>query len=220
MANYLHSQGVDNLTVIYDDKNAAFAEPFSSALIDRFRELGYNPQDPITFSSGESDLQDLAANLDGNQTYMIIASALDTGLIIQYADLAGIASTFFTSSWAGTPKLIEAGGEAVEGLKLITAFNSDNDLPAYKTFVGNYQQRYGSEPGLLAPKAYDTVYILAAALQDSSGNPQGLRDALLNIGNFNGVEGLIILNKFGDALTDLYIAQVNDGQIVIVEIIQ
>jgi branched-chain amino acid transport system substrate-binding protein len=220
MANYLHNQGVNNLTVIYDDKNAAFAEPFSTALTDRLNELGVITKDPITFSSGESDLQDLVVNLNDNRTYMIIASAIDTGLIMQHADLADIDCTFFTSSWAGTPKLIEAGGEAVEGLKLITAFNTDNSSPAYLSFIESYQQRYGSEPGLLAPKAYDTVYILAAALERSSGDFQGLRDALINIGNFTGVEGMIILNEFGDALTDLYIAQVTDGQIVIIETIK
>jgi branched-chain amino acid transport system substrate-binding protein len=220
MADYLNSQGVDNLTVIYDDMNAAFAVPFSSALLDGFEEFGHNTQESITFSSGESDLQDLVKDLDDNQTYMIVASGIDTGLIMQYSELAGNNSNFYTSSWASTPKLIEAGGQAVEGLELITAFDPDNSWPAYQPFVGRYHERYGSEPGLLAPKAYDTVYILAAALEGSDGNPQGLREALLQTTDFDGVEGLISLNEFGDAQIDLYIAQVTDGQITVIETIK
>ena len=220
MANYLHSQGVENVSVIYDEKNAAFALPFITALTDQTEELGSIVQDPITFSSGENNLQELADNLENDQTYIIVASAVDTAIIMQHTSLAKIESAFYTSSWAGTAKLIEAGGEAVEGLQLITAYDPDNSWPAFQTFIEQYRERYQTEPGLLAPKLYDTVNILAAALEETGGMSQGLRDALLNIHQFSGVEGIISLNEFGDAQVNLYIAEVIEGNFVVLETIK
>jgi branched-chain amino acid transport system substrate-binding protein len=151
---------------------------------------------------------------------MIVASAVDTAMIMQYTSLAGIESDFYTSSWAGTAKLIEAGGEAVQGLELITAFDPENPWPAFQDFKENYQERYGAVPGLLAPKSYDTVYILAAALEDNKGNSEGLLDAVLEISDYNGVEGMISINEFGDAMVNLYISQVIADEFIVIETIQ
>ena len=122
---------------------------------------------------------------------MIVASAVDTAMIIQHASLAEMTSEFYTSSWAGTSKLIEAGGESVEGLQLITAYDPNNPWPAFQTFKDNYQDRYQIEPGLLAPKLYDTVHILVNALEETGGQSVGLRQALLQIDDYSGVEGSI-----------------------------
>jgi branched-chain amino acid transport system substrate-binding protein len=220
MADYLDSQGVEDITVIYDEKNGAFALPFITALTERIIELGSTVQDSIPFRSGESDLGQLAANLKNDHTYMIVASAVDTAMIMQYTSLAGIESDYYTSSWAGTAKLIEAGGEAVEGLELITAYDPENPWPAFQIFKENYRERYHTDPGLLAPKSYDTVFMLANALENTGGKSQGLREAVLQINEFSGVEGLISLNKYGDAQVNLYIAEVIDGNFIVQETIQ
>jgi branched-chain amino acid transport system substrate-binding protein len=220
-ADYLHKQkGIQEISFIYDARNAAFSVPFLESMSDHFSELGVIVDNTYPFTSGESDLQELVVELDPRVDHVIIASAVDTALIMQYASSGDFEEEFFTSSWAGTANLIEAGGNAVEGLEFITAFNTQTTWPDYQSFVDRYQARYGVRPGLLAPKTYDIVYILASGLSETGGSSQGLKEQLIQTRDYKGVDGLITIDEFGDALGNLYIAQVNLGQIEIIDTLE
>ena len=210
------SRDVRQVATIYDVRNAAFAEPFYEALAAKFDSLGGETGSAYTFVSGEDDLKGLMAQISAHEAYVIIASAVDTALILQYAHQAELPGTFFGASWAQTPELLEKGGSAVEGLELITPYHPNNPNPAFQPFVARFEARYNRPPNMVAPLAYDTVRILANALAQTNGEAAGLREALLATQDFEGVQSLISFNPYGDVESDLYIAQVKDGQFEII----
>jgi branched-chain amino acid transport system substrate-binding protein len=217
-AEYIfNSRGVRQLGVIYDARNSAFAEPFWDALSGRFASLGGEIGQTYTVVSGDDDLEDLVSQISEHEAYVIIASAVDTALILQYAQQTELPGIFFGSSWAQTPELLENGGSAVEGLELITPYHPNNPNPAFQPFVERFESRYKHQPNILAPLSYDTVRILAQALEATGGEADGLREVILATQDFEGVQGLISFNPYGDVEMDLYVAQVKDGQFEIIE---
>jgi branched-chain amino acid transport system substrate-binding protein len=103
---------------------------------------------------------------------------------------------------------------------MITAYHPNNPNPAFAPFMERFEDRYNRQPNMLAPLAYDTVRILALALESTGGKADGLREALLAVEDFEGVQGLISFNPYGDVETDLYIAQVKDGEFEIIETVK
>jgi branched-chain amino acid transport system substrate-binding protein len=95
---------------------------------------------------------------------------------------------------------------------MISAYHPQNPNPAFEPFVERFEARYNRQPNLLVPLAYDTVRILAQALEQTGGEADGLREALLAVQDFEGVQGLISFNQYGDVVMDMYIVQIKDGQ--------
>ena len=58
-----------------------------------------------------------------------------------------------------------------EGVMLLTPFAADAEDDLTKSFVAEYQKRYGETPNQFAADGYDAVYILYNALIDSGCTP-------------------------------------------------
>ena len=76
-----------------------------------------------------------------------------------------------------------------EGVILLTPFAADAEDEATKSFVTTYQEKYGEVPNQFAADAYDAVYIIKAAIENSNVTPDmsvseigdSLKAAMLNI---------------------------------------
>lgn len=58
-----------------------------------------------------------------------------------------------------------------EGVMLLTPFAADAQDDATKAFVGAYEAAYGDTPNQFAADAYDAVYIIKAAIEQSGATP-------------------------------------------------
>ena len=56
--------------------------------------------------------------------------------------------------------------------------------------------------------------MLIAALVKDGGEPAGLRQALLDTLNFQGLNGKISMDPYGDAIRSLYLSILKDGHFV------
>ena len=100
------------------------------------------------------------SNPDG---IVLIAYYSDAALIARQIRQQGLRQTVVGVSSVYSPKLIELGGEAVEGMYTQSAFSPDDPRPEVRAFVGRFQAKYGREPDYFNVAAYDTM-ILAHAL--------------------------------------------------------
>ena len=91
----------------------------------------------FSFTSGETDLQDLITQIAATEPEAIffIASPVDTALMVQYSRQQGIEALLFSSSWAQTEELLAKGGQAIEGLELISTYNPQTTYPSFQPFV-------------------------------------------------------------------------------------
>jgi branched-chain amino acid transport system substrate-binding protein len=208
------ARGARRLTCIYDLHNQAYAKPLWQSIQAEFEALGGSIDQVFTFASGETDLQALMAQVTAvdPETVVFISSAVDTALMIQYARQQGLEARLFSSAWAQTNELLEKGGRAVDGLEMIAGYNPQDSSPSFVRFVEQFEAYYGRSPGLMASYAHEAVLVLAHALEQTGGKAAGLPEALTAVQTWQGVQGRISMDEYGDVKRDVYIAVVKDGQ--------
>ena len=218
LARHVYQQrGLSRMAVIYDADNAAYTKTLWAAFAKAYRALGGQVTGEESFSSAEEpDFAPLVAKLYASdpEGLLVIASALDTALIAQQTRLDGWQTPLFASSWAQTEALPQNGGRAVEGIEIALNYDSNSQSPAFLDFQARYQARFGRAPTFAAAQAYEAVLVLAAALEKTGGQAEGLPQALLETQDFNGLIGTISLDEYGDVVRTQFLITVQNGRFV------
>jgi branched-chain amino acid transport system substrate-binding protein len=129
----------------------------------------------------------------------------------------------FRGTVMGTDGLIgiaEAGSVA-EDVVVTSGFLVDRATESARDFVQRYQARFGELPRDGSAHAYDTVMLLAHAIDRVGTDRKAVRDYVASIGDgapaFEGVTGTIRFDPNGDAVgKDVIIGVVRDGRVVTV----
>jgi len=183
-------------------------------------ELGLELVATATYNNGDKDFkpQIIAAKDGGAEAIFLWGLYTEAALIARQARQLGFTGQLFGASGMAAAKLIELGGEAVEGMILTQSFLPDADDPRVSEFVTKYRQKYGDNPIPHAAQAYDTVYIIADAVKRAnSTEAKALRDAIAATAGLPGVTGNARFNSKGDDIGKrVLITAIKDGKFVLV----
>jgi branched-chain amino acid transport system substrate-binding protein len=146
----------------------------------RVTELGGEIVTTQAYLPDETDFRSaLTAVKDANPDGIVLISyQADGALIAQQAREAGITVPFVGSASLQSPDFIKLGGKAVEGAHILGEFLTTDPRPEVQTFVKKYKETYNEEPDLFATLAYDTIYLVKAAIELGGPTRQGIHDAL------------------------------------------
>ena len=220
-AQYIYRRrGITRLAVIYDSDNTTYAKTYSTTFAEKFRDMGGNITGEVSFSSKvQPNFTPLLSRLceDNGEGLLIIASDIDTALIAQRTRIMDWEIPLFTSSWSPTENLINIGGQAVEGIEFEQAYSRASQSPTFLDFQFRYQKRFGHDPSFGAGLAYDAAMVLAAAMEKTGGKPEGLRQALMEIRDFQGVIDTFSFDQYGDVQRPFYLCTVRNGKFVILD---
>ena len=127
----------------------------------------------------------------------------------------------FQGTVMGTDGLmgIAAAGTVAEGVVISSGFLVDRPTPTARDFVERYRERFGELPRDGSAHAYDTVMLLAHAIDQVGTDRKAVRDFVASIGTgasaFEGVTGTIRFDQHGDAVgKGVLIGIVRDGRVV------
>ena len=154
-----------------------------------------------TYNNGDKDFkpQLLTIKDGGAEGIFMWGLYQDAALIGKQARQLGINAQLFGASGMAAQKLIELGGDAVQGLILTQTFLPDSPDAKVNEFVSKYKEKYKENPIPHAAQAYDTVYILADAVKKANGvKPDALRDAIAKTSGLKLVTGSPKFNDKGD----------------------
>ena len=154
-----------------------------------------------TYNNGDKDFkpQLLTIKDGGAEGIFMWGLYQDAALIGKQARQLGIGAQLFGASGMAAQKLIELGGDAVQGLILTQTFLPDSPDAKVNEFVSKYKEKYKENPIPHAAQAYDTVYILAEAVKKANGvKPDALRDAIAKTSGLKLVTGSPKFNDKGD----------------------
>ena len=217
-AKYIYGpSGITRIAIIYDKDNLGYSKTYSTKFADKFQSLGGNITDEIGFSSvAQPDFSLLLSKLCESKAegLLIVASDIDTALIAQRARLIDKQIPMFTSAWAQTETLISKGGQAVEGMKVEQAYDLANQSSAFIDFQSCYKARFGNDPSFGAAYSYETSLVLTEALKKTNGNKNGLKQALLETYNFNGLMDTFSFDRFGDVERPWYLSTIRNGKFI------
>ena len=218
LAEYAATQlGLKKVAILYDTDNLAFTGTFRDGFVQEFTARGGSVIVDQPFSSSTApDFKLILEHLKQQSldSICIIASAVDTALIAQQAQLLGLDVKLLTSNWALTDDLVENGGRAVDGMMTIVAHDENNQSPEYLDFSRRFQERFGREPTFAAGYGFEAILVLENAFRSTNGNLDGIKDALLQLHDLLGVNGTISFDRSGDVLRTLYLIVVRDGHFV------
>jgi len=212
LAEYIcGKRGLAQVAIILDEDNQAYSQPMADAFTGRNASLGCLPPTRITFSSDDSpnfDLLVTQARECSPEGVLIIASPLNTAILAQAIAIQDWTPALFSSAWGQGASLIENGGKAVEGIEFVIGFDVNAPDHSLAEFKDKYAQHYTHAPMYTAMEGYETMLLLAEALELTGGSASGLSDALLSLKDFHGLTGPIRLDQYGDAVRPLVIQRV------------
>lgn len=212
--------GITNMAIIYDKDNLAYSETYSTTFADEFKLLGGNITDEVSFSSvTQPNFFLLLSKLRESKAegLLIVASDVDTALIAQKARLMEMKIPMFTSAWAQTETLISNGGQEVEGMEIEQAYDLANQSSTFIDFQSRYKARFGNDPSFGAAYSYEATLVLTEALKKTNGNKNGLKQAMLETHNFNGLMDTFSFDKFGDVERPWYLSTIRNGKFIMVD---
>lgn len=210
-------KGIKNIAIIFDKDNLAYSKTYSTIFSDSYQSLGGNVKSVLDFSSNSKpDFSNLIEELQETKAdgLLIVASDIDTALIAQRLRLMNWEIPLFASSWAQTETLISNGGQAVEGMILEQAYDLNNQSSEFQDFKSRYCARFGNEPSFGAAFSYESTLMVIEGLKKTHGSKIGLKEALLEVTNFNGLTEKLKLNKFGDVERNSYLNSISNGKFV------
>jgi branched-chain amino acid transport system substrate-binding protein len=120
----------------------------------------------------------------------------------------------FGSDGVATPKYIELGGPAVDGVYFTTHFSvaTGADIPAARAFMDKYQKAFGRVPDAYAAEAYDAVTLALLAIEKAGKEDRAaVRDALAGL-SFESVRGPFKFDEKGDPLLVTHVVKIVDGK--------
>jgi branched-chain amino acid transport system substrate-binding protein len=112
---------------------------------------------------------------------VILAYYADGALIARQLRQTGIKLPVAAVSSVYSPKFLELGGDAVEGIYTKATFFPEDPRPEVQTFVKTYQAKYGKDPDSFSVGAYDTVMLFAEVIKQYGTERKAIRDGLANI---------------------------------------
>lgn len=221
LVNQVHRLGQQEITILFDERNKGFTDQlvlnFQTQMMQKIGKSAvvrsFNPEDPKRL---EQTLNLIKA--DTPEGLFIIASAEDCAKIAQAikSDLPKL--QLYGPLWANTPELVRKGGTAVEGMLIVGGIDLKGTAPKFAAFKSNYEARYGDTPTFASMYSYETMMALAKAIdKGNSTKPDNVKENLIQIGVFEGIQGIFAIDSFGDNTREYLIFEINQGALRKVE---
>lgn len=186
--------------LILVENTSDYSKGLAKAFTEEFTKLGGKmaSNDELTYAAKDTDYQSLLRKVKrANPDFIFIPGYyVEAALIVKQARALGITAIFLGGDGWASPKLFDIAGSAVKGSYISNHFAPDDKSPVVQNFVKDYEKAYGTKPDSFAALGYDSLGIVADAINKAkSTNPTDIRDALVATRNYQGVTGTITFDK-------------------------
>lgn len=213
---------IKKIALVYDLSNPKYTEPLQQHFAVEFERIGGDISKKITFDSRMPlSFPDIAREISssGSDGVYIIANAINTALICQHMMKIGVDAKIIVSGWAfPDPDFIKNGGQAVEGVVAVNEFNKESTTEKFLRYKTQYEEQFNTSVSLADQISYEAAQILFKALKVTV-EPEKIRDKILQTKVFDGLNGKIEIDKYGDPTRPLYVLTIQDQKIKTLNII-
>lgn len=206
--------------VIYDTFNLNYTEATFKMFQSEFEKLGGKIPATVTYNSkGEFDAERLAKEIlkHNPQGIYIIGNALSAALLCQHIRKLDQEVKIVESEWGfSSQDFVNTGGPTVEGVASISSFDYNSQDEHFINFKKKYEERFNIKVTGYSTIAYETITVLAEGLKVTT-DPAKLKDTIIKQRVFQGLDGKIIIDKYGDPLRTIYYSRIENGEIIATE---
>ncbi len=144
---------------------------------------------------------------------LILSSATESAFIVQKLRMAGINDKLIIGfSWNGDFKLIENGGNAVEGVKIITPIDLSEESNRYERLNSKLKE-FDKHNSMIAAGTYEAVMVAGQAYEYKLKHHCTLKEAFDKKKIYELWEdNTIVFDKYGDSQREEYLFYIKDHQ--------
>ena len=218
----LISLGLKRVSILKDVKND-YSIGLAQFFEETFRGLGGEIVATQAYSEGDTDFkaQLTALKAANPEAIFIPGYYTEAALIVKQARELNMTMPLLGGDGWDSLKLLEIGGEALNGTFYSTHYANDDTNAIVRNFVTRYQARYRQMPDAMGALGYDATLILFDAItRAGSTDGAAIRDALAATRNFMGVTGRISIDENRNARKSAVIMAIQDGKVQYKETIQ
>ena len=168
---------------------------------------------------GEQDVSAIVtAIINSNADFVYWCGYYSDGAnVIRQLRRGGYTGQIAVSDGSASPNLIDFSGSYGENV-FVTSPPAAMFIEGGEDFIAAYRAKFGMDPGPFAALSYDTIYLLAAAIEAAGSiETAAVRDAVQNI-EFNGLSGTIRFTPYREPeLSNFIIMQIQNGEFVLIE---
>ncbi len=204
---------VRTATMVIDMGNEAYTRDWARGFQEKFERSDNRKANIETFtSSNDTDFFDLGGSiLAGNpDVVVLIMNSIDAAILSKQLKRARPELILVAAEWAGTERLVELGGSYIDGLYVGQFINRESEKPSFIAFQDAYHKRFNQKPGYPGMFCYNATSMVIAALQVND-DPKAVKQELLKLRDFQGVQGKVRMDNFGDSHSPTYMTQIQNG---------
>jgi branched-chain amino acid transport system substrate-binding protein len=172
-------------------------------------ESSYAEKSDVDFRSQLTKIRD--SNPD-----VVVATGYyeEAGKIAKQARELGIKVPIIGGDGWDSDKLIQIGGEALDGCYFTNHYAPDEDRPEVKSFVAAFKAKYNEIPDAMAILGYDAMKLMADAIK-RTGSTEGprIREALAATKDFPGAAGKITIDADRNAKKPIVVVGITDKKL-------
>jgi branched-chain amino acid transport system substrate-binding protein len=217
MAKFASNNLKAKRAAILYDFNSDYSRGLYQFFKRSFTQLGGEIVSEQSYTQGDRDFSgQLTAVRSANPDVIYVPGYYgEVGVIANQTKQLGIKAPLMGGDGWDAPQLWQLGGAALNGDYISNHYSVDDPSPAIQKFVADYKARYNILPDALAALGYDSMKVLADAIQRAGGTENAkLRDAIAQTKNFPGVTGSITLDKDRNAVKPAVVLKLQDSKFV------
>jgi len=199
------------IVVIYDVLNPTYTIDFAQNFMKYSgKEIKFSL---IPFKEGKSYIRDLSKKVlsYSPDAVLLITEVYSTALIAQNLRILKPNVKILSTPWSKFERLIENGGKRIEGLLNLETFDEDYKGELYQKFKRRFIDRFGYEPELGAILGFESVMLIKQAVERGA-TKETMKDVIIKKGKFQGLQGEININPFGDRVIKPFVVKVEKGK--------
>jgi len=184
-----------------------------------FTGLGGEIVSNLKYNSGDQDFTAQLTEIISKEPDVLFIPAYfaEGAIIMKQAQELGADFQIMGGDAMDNPKIVEIGGDAVEGF-VHTTFPYDPTMPDMSDmavqFTENWKKLHpDQEPNVNAALGYDSYAMLIDAMtRAGTTDPEAVTQALAETDGFDGVTGITTINETHDAEKPVGVVQIKDGK--------
>lgn len=212
------AEGRNRMALALDGQNEAFADSWYREFLLEFDERGGRVVSKVWINTKDVTPEIAVSRLlDGSPDgIVLVTNGADSASLAKEIRKRNQDVSLSAAEWAGTNALIEQGGDAVEGMELVQAYDRYDPNPRYQAFIADYIQMFDHPPGYSAVLTHDAATMLFTALKTKHPD-QTLSNALVTLPPQPGLHQELMFDQYGDGNRDIYFVAIQNGRFIRVQ---
>lgn len=217
LVDMLKDEGLHEFSILYDISNRPYTEPLHDIIVNDTLDSDLKLVLDRPFNSHDDDYDVLVDEVVKSQAkqVVILASGVDTADLVQRLRIKGSQAVFYSSAWSTTRDLLENGGKAIEGMRVVGLYDIASERPEYLEFRQTMIDKFDADPTFSQIFGYESLVVLKQAVEHvDSFEVNKVKEAILELKEFQGLQQKLVFNVYGDMERDYFTYEIRNGQFV------